>query len=292
MPFVTATQRASETVLTGVPSSSNTKARGVEHTAFEGRNVQIGYQKLASTPGVGEIRTMFRRYVLRALDVDEARAFYREVAGLDFSAAPEKSGIEVWPLHEQARARGAPPHWLGQLAVVDVEAAVGRLLELGAERLGPTVRGRDGAAFATLRDPLGAVVGVRESMPPPERTPVAWHHLNTRDLERAWTVYAELFGWHHTETMEAADLEGGLRMFAWDRSGETVGSIANTARLPGVHTHWLFYFPVADLEASLALVRAKGGKTLAPVVLPNGNRLAPCDDPQGAAFGLFSSAQS
>ena len=40
---------------------------------------------------------------------------------------------------------------------------------------------------------------------------------------------------------------------------------ANTARWPGVHTHWLFYFPVADLEASLTLVRAKGGKALSPV---------------------------
>lgn len=236
---------------------------------------------------------MFRRYVLRTLDVEAARAFYREVAGLDFSASPEKSGIEVWPLHEQARARGAPAHWLGQLAVADVEATVGRLLDLGAERLGPTVQGRDGTAFATLRDPIGAVVGVRETMPPPEPARVvAWHHLHTRDLERAWTIYAELFGWQQTETVEAADLEGGLRTFAWDRSGGNVGTIANTARLPGVHVHWLFYFPVADLEASLALVRAKGGKTLAPVVLPNGDRLAPCDDPQGAAFGLFSSARS
>ncbi len=267
-------------------------ARDVEHTTLEGRNVRIGYEKLASDAGLRQVRTMFRRYVLRTLDVEAARAFYREIAGLDFSESPEKSGIEVWPLHEQARARGAPPHWLGQLAVADVETTVDRLLELGAERLGPTVKGRDGAAFATLRDPIGAVVGVRESMPPPERAPVAWHHLNTRDHERAWTVYAELFGWQHTETVEAADLEGGLRIFASDRADGNVGSIANTARLPGVHIHWLFCFPVADLEGSLALVRAKGGKTLAPVVLPNGDRLAPCDDPQGAAFGLFSCARS
>lgn len=231
---------------------------------------------------------MFRRYSLRTLDVEAARAFYGEVAGLDFSASPEKSGIEVWPLHEQARARGAPPHWLGHLVATDVDATVGRLVELGGERFSPTLKGRDGAAFATLRDPIGAVVAVRESTPPPERAPVAWHHLHTRDLERAWTVYSELFGWQHTETVEAADLEGGFRTFAWDRSGGNVGSVANTARWPGVHTHWLFHFPVADLEASLALVRAKGGKALAPVALPNGSRLVACDDPQGAAFGLFS----
>jgi predicted enzyme related to lactoylglutathione lyase len=231
---------------------------------------------------------MFCRYLLRTLDVDAARAFYGEVLGLDFEASPEESGIEAWPLHEQARARGAVPHWLGQLTAAGLEATIGRLLELGAERLGPTVKGRDGIAFATLRDPTGALVGVRESTPPPRHPPVAWHHLHTRDLERAWTIYSELFGWHPTDTTEVADVEGDVRSFAWDRSGRSVGSVANTARWQGVHVHWLFYFPVADLHASLALVRAKGGRTLAGVTLPDGTRLAACDDPQGAAFGLLS----
>src|SRR5262245_17604121 len=90
-----------------------------------------GSGKLAAAAGVGQIRPMFVRYVLRTLDVEAARAFYRDVVGLDFSAPPDKSGLEVFPLHEQARARGAPPHWLGQLAAADVERTIGRLLELG-----------------------------------------------------------------------------------------------------------------------------------------------------------------
>jgi predicted enzyme related to lactoylglutathione lyase len=234
---------------------------------------------------------MFCRYSLRTLDVDAARAFYSEVLGLDFSVPPEKSGIEAWPLHEQARARGAPAHWLGHVAVADVEATVSRLVELGAERLGPTVTGRDGSVYATLRDPIGAVVAVRQNTPSPEHATVRWHHLNTSDLERAWSIYSELVGWQHTQTVEADGVEGSVRIFAWDGTGGNVGSVANTARLPGVHPHWLFSFPVANLEASLALVRAKGGKTLAPVTLPNGHRVAACDDPQGAAFGLFSTEQ-
>lgn len=77
-------------------------------------------------------------------------------------------------------------------------------------------------------------------------------------------------------------------MFA-RKDGSSVGSVANTAPAAGVHTHWLYFFPVADLDGSLALVQVKGGKTLAPVDLPNGDRLADCDDPQGAAFGLIMS---
>jgi predicted enzyme related to lactoylglutathione lyase len=235
---------------------------------------------------------LFCRYDLRTTDADAARGFYSNVIGLDFtvgSSPEEPSMLGVWPLHEQARARGVPAHWLGHIGVADVEATVRRLVELGSERLGPTVQANDGNVWATLRDPAGAVVSVRASTQRPRGAPVAWHQLHTRDLDRAWAVYSELFGWTHTQTLDVADLVGGLRMFAWDESGKSVGAMANTARAPEVHAHWLYYFPVADLDGSVIKVRAKGGRVGNPAVLPNGDKIAPCEDPQGAAFGLFQS---
>ena len=92
----------------------------------------------------------FCRYDLRTTDPDGARIFYSEVVGLDFTEAPspeEPSPIAVWLLHEQARARGAPPHWLGAIGVTDLDATVTRLLALGSERLGPTVQANDGTAY-------------------------------------------------------------------------------------------------------------------------------------------------
>src|SRR5687768_11745414 len=107
-------------------------------------------------------RAMFYRYVLRTTDLVAARAFYAEAIGLVLpDGMAEGSALEAWPLHEQALARGARPHWLGQLAVDDVEASMSRLLERGGERLGPTVQGQDGTTFATLRDPFGHVISVR-----------------------------------------------------------------------------------------------------------------------------------
>ena len=234
--------------------------------------------------------SVFCRYDLRTTDADAARAFYSEAVGLHFPSGspPEESLLAVWPLHEQARARGAPAHWLGQIGVPDVEVAVARLLALGGERLGPTVRAQDGTLYATLRDPAGAVVAVRASSARPKRAPVAWHQLNTRDATRAWSVYSELCAWVQTETLAVAGLDGGYRMFAWDASSPSVGAMANTARRPEIHPHWLYFFPVAELDDKLARVRARGGQVLgSPVVLPNGARIAPCQDPQGAAFGLF-----
>jgi len=237
--------------------------------------------------------SVFCRYDLRTTDPDAARVFYADAVGLDLPrghSPEEPASVAVWLLHEQARARGAPAHWLGQLGVADVETTVRRLVELGSERLGPTGHANDGTAFANLRDPGGAVVAVRESTRRPQGTPVAWHQLHTRDLDRAWALYSELFGWTLTETLDVGDLVGRLRMFAWDDSGKSVGGMANTARAPEIHPHWLYYFPVLDLDGSVAKVRARGGHVGNLAVLPNGDRIAPCEDPQGAAFGLLQSA--
>jgi predicted enzyme related to lactoylglutathione lyase len=238
--------------------------------------------------------SVFCRYDLRTIDPDAARIFYAEVAGLDFSekaSADEAAKIAVWPLHEQARARGAPPHWLGQIGVPELEPVVTRLVAHGSERLGPTVRTHDGTEYATVRDPLGAVVAVRADMRRPRHRPVVWHQLHTRDLDRSWGLYTELFGWTPAGSIEVADPEGGHRLFTWEGAVKSVGSIANTARTPGIHPHWLFYFPVTDIDAAMTKVRAHGGNTPpAAIVLPTGERIAPCEDGQGAAFGLHQAA--
>jgi uncharacterized protein len=294
----------------------------------------------------------FCAYHLRTTDVESARAFYAEVLGFDFpvQGGPALAGgrLQVWPLHEQARARGAPAHWLGFIGVSDLAATVEKLLGHGAQLLGPPMlRGEDGEAFAILRDPCEAVVGVREIAPEPASTlasasasasrerdgglasaspsalalasasasesalaasstnlepagVVAWHQLHSRDRDRSWAVYAELFGWTsrtgdiNVEHDGGHEPEGGYRMFRWQgmERAKDVGSMANTARLPGVHAHWLYYFPVDNLDTTLAKVTARGGLALPPVTLPNGDRLAACEDAQKAAFGVVQPAQA
>lgn len=232
---------------------------------------------------------MFFRYSLRTIDVDAARRFYAESIGLELppNGTFDASSLEAWPLHERARAAGVPPHWLGHIDVSDVEATADRLVALGGERLGPTVEARDGTSYATLREPLGAVIAVRARGEHGSDSPVAWHQLHTRDVERAWAIHSELFGWAAKETIDVPDPVGGHRLFAWSKDGDPIGSMANTARWPGVHAHWLFYLPVDDVEASAARVRALGGQAKEPIELRGGRWLSPCEDPQGAAFGLI-----
>jgi len=64
----------------------------------------------------------------------------------------------------------------------------------------------------------------------------------------------------------------------------------NVDRDAQIHPQWLFFFPVLDLEASLSRVQSLGGLALRPIKAPSGDLAAPCDDPQGAAFGLIQLA--
>lgn len=232
---------------------------------------------------------MFCRYVLRTTDLDAARTFYARALALQLpeGAAPS-SALEAWPLHERARALGAPAHWLGLIASDDMDGAVERLVALAGERLGPLVRTSDGRAWQTLRDPWGAVVAVCAGVERPREPIVTWHQLHSQDAHSAWARYSELFGWAAKGTIDVPDPAGGFQLFSWDEAGAAVGSMGNTARWEGVHAHWMYCFEVADIRATAERMRTLGGTAMDVLALPNGVELCACEDPQGAAFGLAS----
>jgi uncharacterized protein len=215
----------------------------------------------------------FFRYELRTTDINAAEAFYTDAFGSGFW----DSQVCVAPLPESAAARGAPAHWLGHIGVSDVEGTAARVAALGVQQLGR----------ALLRDPFGAVIAVSSETAPLPKAPVAWHLHHSQDHERAFAWYAALFGWTATELVDLGPQAGCYQMFAWDESGRTVGGMANIARLPHIHPQWLFFFPVADVGDSRARVRAHGGIVLEPTQTPSGDIVAPCEDPQGAAFALY-----
>jgi hypothetical protein len=142
-------------------------------------------------------------------------------------------------------------------------------------------------AMVILRDPCQAVVAIHPSLSAPRLSPVVWHQLHTADLNRSWSLYSELFGWLQTSAFDSGGAEGTHRVFRWKGAASDVGSMANTARLPNVHPHWLFSFRVLNLEQTLARVRSTGGCALRPVRLESGVEFVACEDPQGAAFGLL-----
>ncbi|WP_437683940.1 VOC family protein [Sorangium sp. So ce131] len=219
----------------------------------------------------------FCRFQLRTSNVTAARAFYAAVLG--------EGRADILALPEEAAARGAPAHWLGYIGVDDVEGAVRAFVERGATRLGPTRLAADGSAVAILRDPGQAVVAVTTPPSTPSRADVVWYQLYSTDVARAVASYQDVFGWRLTERLDLGAL-GFHQQFAWGAADASMGSMVETTALPGVHPHWLFHFRVPSLDSALAAVRAAGGLVVGPTVLPDGSRVAVCEDPQRGAFAL------
>ena len=218
---------------------------------------------------------------LRTLDVEAAKDFYRSVLGSEPTT--------VWPLHEQAIARGAKPHWLGYLDVGDdVEQAAASFRARGASSLGPKWTNAEGLEAGVMRDPGGAILALAKTPPGYVRATVpelAFFTLNTTDVTRAMATYGELFGWSFDAPLDLGNL-GVFHSFHWEAGGPRVGVFADTHGRPGVHSHWLYHFKVPSLEAAIARVRAGGGVALEPLELRTGDRMVVCDDPQGATFAL------
>ena len=224
----------------------------------------------------------FGRYELLTLDVPAALAFYSEVFGADFWG----TDFTVTSLPEPARARGAKPHFRGHLGVPDVQATLQQLLAGGGMQLGP-LRNDPSGTRVGLKDAFGAILTLSSEVMPLPRPLVAWHLMATHDHQPAFARYAELFGWQATTAVDLGADRGQHQLFSWDESGTSAGSISNVARQPHIHTQWLHFFRVNDLERSAARVRELGGLALPSTRGADGALFAACDDSQGGAFGLY-----
>ncbi|MEZ4335305.1 MAG: VOC family protein [Sandaracinaceae bacterium] len=222
--------------------------------------------------------------VLRTTDVEAAERFYEAVLGV------KPAG--VMPLHERAIARGAPPHWLGFVDVGDVDAAVADVVARGFTSLGPKWTNPEGLQAAYVRDPGGAVLALAK--PParplaPSVPPAVYQSLDTPDVAGAIAAYGELFGWRFDDPLH---VEGhAFHPFAWEAGSPRVGVFGDSTRRPGIHPHWTYFFAVEALDAAVARVEANGGVSVGILALPGGDRIAVCDDPQGAAFALYEASR-
>jgi len=228
----------------------------------------------------------FFQYHLRTTEVPAARTFYGAILG--------ERQPEIFPLHEQALARGARPHWLGYLEVADVDAALAAFVSRGATPLGTKWLNAQGLEAAVVRDPGGAILALAKpaashaaEAAQSRDLDVAWHVLHTNDVERAKANYGELFGWHFEPPTDLGEL-GVFHPFSWQRGGLVNGWMSDLKQRTGVHPHWLFHFRVSSLSPTIELLRAQGGLVLGPYRSADGHRIAVCDDPQGAAFALVS----
>lgn len=185
--------------------------------------------------------------------------------------------------------RDMPSHWLGYVAVPDVDAAVDAALAAGGRVGQPAADLADLGRFAVVLDPAGGATapwtGRKPDAPQATGEVVCWRELLTRDVREATAFYGRLYGW----TARDADF-GDLGPYTLFHEGEedVAGAKEEPLETRGVAT-WLFYFRVADLDATAAEIEAAGGKLLVPPSdLAGMGRFATATDPTGAEFGVVS----
>lgn len=179
---------------------------------------------------------------------------------------------------------GTPPHWVGNVAVEDVDETVEQAKSAGGTLVhGPQDIPQVGR-FAVLADPQGAVlVAFQSEGETPQSTGVfVWDELGTQDVESAERFYNAVFGW---TTADMGEEYGGYKIF---KNGET--DVGGLMKMPdaSVPSMWSPYVAVEDADATVAKAGELGGATImGPMDVPNVGRIAVLKDPVGAVFGIL-----
>ncbi|MCX5167261.1 VOC family protein [Streptomyces antibioticus] len=229
-------------------------------------------------------------------DLDAAKRFYTELFGWRPERDPrqEAGGYTVAHLGEEAVAALAPLYqesqpcaWNVSFAVSDADVSARLLTEAGGTVLVGPMDVFDLGRFVVALDPGGAAFQLWQAITFPgaglfdEPGSLGWVELLTRDPARAESFYSTVFGW----TVRSSE-----DYVHWGVGGVDFGGMVRMDEKypPEVPPHWLPYFVVAELDASVPTALDAGAAALTePTKAPDGPRFAVLRDPQGAVFGLY-----
>lgn len=242
---------------------------------------------------------------LMTTDPDAAIRFYSQVVGWGVEQFPGMPEYRMWTRggkqyggvirqSEEDRRRGAAPHWLGYVAVADIDATIRQAEGLGA-RVRVAAQSVPGVGrYAILADPQGitfALYTPETTRPASDQAEIgdfSWHELAAPDPNGAWSFYQALFGWEKSAAMDMGR-DGTYQMFRRGGGKSDIGAVyKRPADMPGVAA-WLTYVRVPSADSAAETVARLGGRVLnGPMDIPDGGRIATCVDPQGAAFAVHS----
>lgn len=238
-------------------------------------------------------------------DVDGAKTFYSTVFGWEAEDQFDPEGNRVYTSFLQdgnvvagmgqqpPEMAGIPPIWNTYIAVEDPAATAEKVTAAGGTVMMPPMDVMDVGAMAIFADPTGAAFSVWRAGSHTgaqicnEPDTWSWNELMTRDVATAKRFYSDVFGW----TYDEQDMgPGGI--YNVIEGGENNGWGGLMAMPPDVPemvpNHWMVYFTVADLDATLAKATGAGGTIgTGPMDIPGIGRFAMVHDPSGGAFSVL-----
>jgi predicted enzyme related to lactoylglutathione lyase len=235
-------------------------------------------------------------------DQDGAGRFYGSLFGWDLHEdenTEETGGYRTAQIDGRAvggvmklMQEGQPPAWLTYIASDDADATVAAARDAGGSVLVEPMTVLDYGTMAVVADPTGAAFGVWQGGTNvgfgvvKEAGSINWIELNTRDTEAAKSFYGSVFGW----SFEDAEFEETGTYTAISLGEDAFGGVIDiTDRVPAeVPAHWLVYFTVDDVEATVAKANDGGGEAVfGPTEIAQVGTLAVLKDPYGAVFAVI-----
>jgi uncharacterized protein len=252
-------------------------------------------------------------YELLTNDADAAGDFYGKVIGwtstpsgqpgMDYrffsssDGSDPKDGVGGYmAITPEMEAGGARPAWVGYIGVDDVDASAAAIAAAGGSILMPAMTLEGVGRMAMVADPQGAPFYIMKGASDetshsfaafePKAGHCAWNELASGDPEGAIAFYAAQFGWAAAGEMDMGEM-GAYHFLKASDERFMLGAVYQKVEADP-HSHWLFYFRVANLDAAMGAIKELGGQIyMEPVPLPEGPDFSVIAyDPQGAAFGL------
>jgi predicted enzyme related to lactoylglutathione lyase len=249
-------------------------------------------------------------YELLTSDADAASDFYSAVFGWQVTDSEQPSmdyrilnmgSTPVGGLMQittEMQDSGSEPVWLGYIDVDDVEASIDSIHQAGGILQMPAMDIPDVGRIAMVADPQGvpfyimtaATEGESHSFSKdqPMVGHCAWNELVTTDQPAAIDFYCQQFGWQRQDEMDM----GPMGSYQFLYHGYMLGAVMTKS--PDIpKPMWNYYFRVADIDAAVDTITARGGQILnGPLEIPGGEFSVNALDPQGAAFALVGSRQA
>lgn len=242
-----------------------------------------------------------------ALDTETAKAFYQQVFGWQYTETPMPCGGTytmistadgggvggLFPMSDEMKNAGVPPHISNYVAVDNVDESVSKARNLGAVVKAEPFDIFDYGRMAVLLDPAGAAFALWQSKPKDCEGAMAgresqgmfcWQELVTVNVEQAADFYTNLFGWDYA----AMDMEEGSYTIIKNRGEEIGGMMILPPEMKNIPPHWNTYFTVTNIEEAVTVVKNNGGNVMmGPQSIPEAGQFALCNAPDGTVFCLF-----
>lgn len=241
-------------------------------------------------------------YDLMTTDTNAAIKFYSSLFGWTTKAETGSSGPytmlqaaskEFGGVMAIDQSRPMPSHWVGYVAVEDINAVAGRVPGAGGRIAHPPTEIPHVGHFAVILDPQGAAIclfqgrsggSMEEWKIPSGPGTVAWNELLTSDPPAAARFYKEIFGWDS----RAEDMGSMGKYHLFSLGGKDLAGMMQMPPEAKAPPSWVSYFEVGDVDASTKQTQDLGGKVhVQPTEIPEVGRFSVAADSTGATFALF-----